>query len=86
MIFYEGLPDRDTAKQVKRFKEDERSRILKRIKALEVDPFFGKKFKGRENTYSLRVGKFRIIYEIHADLDEIWILKIDLRSRVYDRI
>ncbi|AIY90295.1 type II toxin-antitoxin system RelE family toxin [Geoglobus acetivorans] len=78
--------DRDAAKQVKKLKEDERSRILRRIKALEVDPFLGKKLKGRENTYSLRVGKFRAIYEIHADRDEIWVLKIDLRSRVYDRI
>ena len=78
--------DRDAAKQVKKLKEDERSRILRRIKALEVDPVLGKKLKGRENTYSLRVGKFRVIYEIHADLDEIWVLKIDKRERVYDRI
>ena len=78
--------DKDAAKQVKKLKEDERSRILRRIKALEVDPFLGKKLKGRENTYSFRVGKFRVIYEIHADLDEIWVLKIDKRERVYDRI
>ncbi len=78
--------DRDAAKQVTKLKEDEKSRILRRIKALEIDPFLGKKLKGRENTYSLRVGKFRVIYEIHADLDEIWVLKIDLRDRVYDRI
>ncbi len=63
-----------------------KSRILRRIKALEIDPFLGKKLKSRENTYSLRVGKFRIIYEIHTDLDEVWILKIDKRERVYDRI
>lgn len=78
--------DRDAAKQVKKLKKDERLRILRRIKALEIDPFLGKKLKGREKTYSLRVGKFRIIYEIHADLDEIWVLKVDLRGRVYDRI
>jgi len=59
---------------------------LKRLKALEVDPFLGKKLKGRDNTYSLRVGKYRIIYELHTDLDEIWVLKIDKRGRVYDRI
>ncbi len=78
--------DRDAAKQIKKLKEDEKSRILRRIKALEIDPFLGKKLKGRKNTYSLRVGKFRIIYEIHADLGEIWILKIDRRGRVYERI
>ena len=69
--------DRDCAKQIKKLKEDEKSRILRRLKALEIDPFLGK---------NLRVGKFRIIYEIHVDLGEIWILKIDKRERVYDRI
>ena len=78
--------DRDAAKQIKKLEDNEKSRILRRIKALEVDPFLGKKLKVRENTYSLRVGKFRIIYEIHTDLNEIWILKIDKRERVYDRI
>jgi len=78
--------DRNVAKQIKKLKEDEKSRILRRVKALEVDPFLGKKLKGRENTYYLRVGKFRVIYEIHADLDEIWVLKVDKRDRIYDRI
>ncbi len=31
--------DRDAAKQVKKLKKGERSRILRRIKALEVDLF-----------------------------------------------
>ena len=78
--------DRDVVKFIQKLNEDERSRILKRLKALEVDPFLGKKLKGRDNTYSLRVGKYRIIYELHTDLDEIWVLKIDKRGRVYDRI
>jgi|Deesub1362A_J573_1020465.scaffolds.fasta_scaffold01960_8 mRNA-degrading endonuclease RelE of RelBE toxin-antitoxin system len=78
--------DRDCTKQIKRLKKDEKLRILRRLKALEIDPFLGKKLKGRENTYSLRIGKFRIIYEIHVDLGEIWVLKIDKRERVYDRI
>ncbi len=78
--------DRDVAKFIQKLNEDERARILKRLKALEVDPFLGKMLKGRDNTYSLRVGKYRIIYELHTDLNEIWVLKIDKRSRVYDRI
>ncbi len=78
--------DRDVAKFLRKLKKDDRERILRRLKALEVDPYLGKKLKGRENTYSLRVGDFRIIYEIHLDIREIWILKIDKRERVYDRI
>lgn len=63
--------DRDAAKEVTKLREDEKSRILRRIKALEIDPFLGKKLKGRGNTYSLRVGRFRIIYEIHTNLNEV---------------
>jgi len=33
--------DRDAVKQVKKLKKDGRSRILRRIKALEVDTFLG---------------------------------------------
>ncbi|MEM2177126.1 MAG: hypothetical protein QXN34_07350 [Archaeoglobaceae archaeon] len=37
-----------------------------------------KKIKGRENTYSILVGKYRIIYTLKRE--EIWILKIDKRG------
>jgi len=78
--------DRDAAKFIQKLQKDEKERILRRIKALEVDPYLGKKLKGRKDTYSLRVGDFRIIYEIHADIQEIWILKIDRRGRIYKRL
>jgi len=77
--------DRDAVKFIQKLKEDDKKRILRRLKALEIDPFIGKKLKGRENTYSLRVGKYRIIYEIHFEINEIWVLKIDKRERVYER-
>ncbi len=78
--------DRDVVKFINNLSSKEKERILRRLKALEVDPFLGKKLKDRENTYSIRVGKYRIIYEIHPEIDEIWVLKIDKRSRVYDRL
>lgn len=37
--------DRNAVKLINKLKEDERSRILRRIKALEIDPFLGKKIK-----------------------------------------
>jgi len=75
--------DRDAAKFIQKLQRDEREGIIRRIKALEADPYLGKKLKGRKNTYSLRVGNFRIIYEIHSSIQEIWILKVDRRGRVY---
>ncbi len=53
--------DRDAAKFINNLSDKDKVRILRRLKALEVDPFLGRKLKGRENTYSIRVGKYRII-------------------------
>ncbi|MEM3762073.1 MAG: type II toxin-antitoxin system RelE/ParE family toxin [Archaeoglobaceae archaeon] len=63
-----------------------RARIKEKLIKLSENPFSipYKKIKGRENTYSIRVGKYRIIYTLRRE--EIWILKIDKRERVYERI
>jgi len=33
-----------------------------------------------EKTCSMRVGDFRIIYEIYTDIQEVWVLKVDFES------
>jgi len=35
---------------------------------------------------SMRVGEYRVIYEIHADIGEVWVLKIDKRSKIYKNL
>ncbi|MBO8180824.1 MAG: type II toxin-antitoxin system RelE/ParE family toxin [Archaeoglobus sp.] len=78
--------DRDVAKYIQRLQKEEKERLLIRLRSLEIDPYLGKKIKGRKNTYSIRVGDFRIIYEIHTGLQEVWVLKVDKRGRVYKRL
>ena len=78
--------DRNAAKFVQKLVGEDRERILRRLKDLETDPFLGNKLKGRKGTYSLRIGEFRVIYEIHAEIQEVWVLKIDKRGRVYKRL
>ena len=42
------------------------------------------KVKGEDNTFRVRVGDYRILYEIHADKQLILVTRIDKRSRVYE--
>ena len=71
------------------FKQAERdvaTRILKKIEHLRGEPFPAdtKPVEGfREKLYRVRVGDFRILYEICYDKNILGIVKIDKRGRVY---
>jgi mRNA interferase RelE/StbE len=39
----------------------------------------------KEKIYRVRVGDYRILYEIYLDKMVIMIVNIDKRSRIYDR-
>jgi mRNA interferase RelE/StbE len=60
-------------------------RIIKAIEGLEKDcrPQGSKKLKGSENTFRIRVGDYRVIYEIHEDEIVVLIIRIAHRKDVY---
>ena len=63
-------------------------RIVRKIEALANDPFLSdaKRIMGsKEKIYRVRVGDYRILYEIYLDKMAIMIVNIDKRSRIYDR-
>ena len=63
-------------------------RIVRKIEALANDPFLSdaKKIVGRkEKLHRVRVGDYRILYEIYQDKNAVLIVNIDKRSRIYDR-
>ena len=66
---------------------DIRRRILEQIAILSENPFPKGciKLSGVENAYRLRVGSYRILYELLPEKDAILIVKIDHRRRVYKR-
>jgi mRNA interferase RelE/StbE len=43
-----------------------------------------KKIKGRENTYRVRIGDFRVVFSIHEN--EIRVLKIGPRKGIYKKL
>ncbi|HIJ97774.1 TPA: type II toxin-antitoxin system RelE/ParE family toxin [archaeon] len=52
---------------------------------LEANPYRFKALHGRlKGKWSMRVGNYRILYEIHEDAKEVWLLYVEHRGNVYD--
>ena len=64
-----------------------RKRISKSIDILKINPFSGPNIKPLagelEGTYRIRVGSYRIIYEIYKSKSAIIVLSIGSRGDIY---
>ena len=62
-----------------------RSRIVERLKDLRDDPFPRGvvKLQGRESVYRIRVGDYRVLYEVFRKEGVVLVDKVDHRSGVY---
>ena len=62
-----------------------RGRILRSILALETNPrpVGSKKLKGRHPAYRIRIGDYRVIYEIHDDVLTVLVVRIGPRDEIY---
>lgn len=60
-------------------------RVLKAIRdVLSQDPFVGKRLKGEfEGVFSLRVGDYRVLYEVNAIEELVKLLMVEHRGRIY---
>ena len=78
---------RRAAKFLEKVPIDIRRRILEHIAMLSENPFPKGciKLSGVKNVYRLRVGDYRVLYELLPGKDAILIAKIDHRRRVYKR-
>jgi len=61
------------------------SRVMKRIERLRTDPFPRQaiKISGTERLYRLRVGDYRIVYEVDVEAKEVTIHYVRHRREVY---
>jgi mRNA interferase RelE/StbE len=75
------------AKQLKKLPEDIKISIEEKIQELSNNPRPNGvvKLEGEEDTYRVRVGKYRILYEIKDDLLIVKVVKISHRRDVYRR-
>ncbi len=72
-------------KSLRAIPRDAQVRIRRAIDRLAEDPFPAnvKKMAGEEHTYRLRIGDYRVVYEIHDRRLVILILRVGHRKDVY---
>lgn len=71
-------------KELDRLPDDRADRILARLAALETNPRPPdvKKLKGRDG-WRIRIGDYRVIYEIHDPALQVLIIKVGHRREAY---
>jgi len=75
-------------KQLEKLPEKDRIRIEEKLRLLSEFPRVKDivKIQGRKSCYRLRVGKYRILFEVFKDKEIIVIAKIDVRGRIYKNL
>jgi len=84
MASYELLFKKSVAKDLRRLPQEDVRRILGRIRGLAEDPRPSncEKLSGLER-YRIRVGTYRVIYEIGDGRLTVLVVKVGHRSEVY---
>jgi len=75
-------------KSIKKIPQHYRQRILDLLLILREDPvpaehYDVRKIKGYTDTYRVRIGDVRVIYEIQWNLKRVHVLLIERRERAY---
>ena len=81
---YQVILSKSVQKELDRLPDDLATRILARLAALETNPRPAdvKKLKGRD-AWRIRVGDYRVIYEIHDRQLEILVITVGHRREIY---
>jgi len=74
------------ARQIRKLNKIIQARLKSKIGMLSENPrpHGSKKLKSFEKSYRIRVGDYRVIYEIHDDVLLVLIMKVGPRREVYD--
>jgi mRNA interferase RelE/StbE len=81
---YQVIIPKSVRKELDRLPDDVSSRILARLAGLETNPRPAdvKKLKGRD-AWRIRVGDYRVIYEIHDRVLQVIVITIGHRREIY---
>ena len=71
-------------KELEKLKKETQKQINDKLKEL-VDPYkvHSKKLKGSENTYRIRIGKYRVVFKIYTDERIVVVIRIAHRKKIY---
>ena len=81
---YQVIIPKSVRKELDRLPEDVARRISVRLAGLEMNPRPAdvKKLKGRE-AWRIRVGDYRVIYEIHDRVLQVIVITVGHRREIY---
>ncbi|WP_375499095.1 type II toxin-antitoxin system RelE/ParE family toxin [uncultured Nostoc sp.] len=82
---YEVKFSRGAKKQFRKLPIDIQQRIQTKINDLAIEPRLNgiKKLQGDNNSYRVRVGDYRVVYEIDDDVLIVTVIKVGHRSEIY---
>lgn len=72
-------------KQFKKLPSDVQERIQNKINELAIEPRPNgvKKIQGEDNSYRIRVGDYRVVYDIFDDILLVTVIRVKHRNQVY---
>lgn len=84
-MIYEVKFTKGARKMFRKLSQELQDRIQTKIDELAIEPrpHGVKKLKGEENSYRIRVGDYRIIYEIFDAILLVSVVEVGHRSNVY---
>ena len=78
---------KSASKELKRLPDHIQRRIRTALLALAADPFSEilkmKKIKGQESVYRIRLGDYRVVYDVQSALLLVLVIRVGHRSDVY---
>lgn len=72
------------AKELKKTEKSVQARIIERVKELRENPAKIGKPLLQSDFWSMRIGDYRLIYQINQDKNQVAIIFVGHRSKVYD--
>ena len=84
---YEVLLERRAQRDIKKLPADVFHRIIPSIRALAEDPKPPgcRKITGSKNDWRIRIGEYRVIYEIDEHAEAVKVMRIRHRKEVYKK-
>jgi mRNA interferase RelE/StbE len=84
-VSYEVEFSRGAKKQFRKLPIDVQQRIQTKINELAIEPCPNgvKKLQGDDNSYRVRVGDYRVLYELDDDFLIVTVIKVGHRSDIY---
>ncbi len=85
MVSYKILLSKSVKQDVHKIDVDQIPRIMVAVRALADNPFpqGSKKLKGSRSNYRIRVGQYRVVYEVDIETSTVTIFRIRHRRDVY---